>query len=177
MKILRAFFCLIMLMGLLAFPMTVLAHVEASNNGISAEMHLPPYDSAVAGRAQRIEFIFEDEPSTFSLKDCDCSLKIAPREGKATTISTQLDTQVPDQLTSQTTFNDAGDYTLTLTGYTNSTRAQKFNLAYSLHVQPAPHHVSAAAKKSAIFLIGLCIVAAVVVLVYYNRPNRKLPRD
>jgi hypothetical protein len=177
MKILRALLGLVTMFGFLAMPATVFAHVEASNNGISAEMHLPPYDQAVAGREQRIEFIFEDEPSTFSLKDCDCSLKIVPREGKATTISTQLDTQVPDQLTSQTTFNDAGDYTLTLTGYTNSTRAQKFNLAYSLHVGPAPHHVSAAAKKSALFLIGLCIVAAVGILLYYNRPNRKLPRD
>jgi hypothetical protein len=177
MKILRAFLGLIMLMGLLAFPVMVSAHVEASDNGISAEMHLPPDDQAIAGRVQRIEFIFEDEPSTFSLKDCDCSLKIAPREGKATTISIQLDREVPNQLTSQTTFNDAGDYTLTLTGYTNSTRAQKFNLAYSLHVGPAPHHVSAAAKKSALFLIGLCIVAAVGILLYYNRPNRKLPRD
>lgn len=150
----------------------VYAHVLQSNNGISAEMHLPPQDVAVAGRLQRIEFIFggEDNPSTFSLIECGCSLKIAPRDGAATTISTQFDNSAgEEQLTSQTTFQAAGDYTLTLNGYTTASHSKQFNLVYNLNVQPAPRTVSTATRKLTMAVIGLCVLAALGVLAYHLR--------
>lgn len=155
---------------------TVYAHVQQSNNGISAEMHLPPEDVAVAGRAQRIEFIFggEDNPATFSLIECGCSLKIVPRDGQATNVSTQFDSESgEEQLTSQATFPKAGDYTLTLNGYTTADHTKQFNLAYNLHVQPPPRNVSAEARKLAVVVIGLCVLVALGVLGYhFKRANR-----
>jgi hypothetical protein len=153
----------------------VYAHVEASDHGVSAEIHLPPDDQAIANRDQRIEFIFEDAPSTLSLKECDCSLRIAMEDGPTSTVSTQLDSTEADQLTSQTTFTRSGDYTLTLKGFTTAKHTQQFNLVYRLHVKPAPRSVSAATRKLTMVLTGVCVAAvfAVILFSYYYRGKRR----
>lgn len=58
------------------FPLLVQAHTNNSSNGLRVTVHTTPDDSPIAGEPSTVYILFEDERRIFSLKECDCSVRI-----------------------------------------------------------------------------------------------------
>jgi PKD repeat protein len=154
----------------------VSAHVLRSDKGITAEMHIPPDDQVTATKPTTIEFNFENEPSSFSLIECGCSLRITGATDVSLQSSLQLDRSAVDQLTTQVTFPKPGTYTVQLTGATTSSSNEgQFSVSYNVVAKPAAVTTSRTVRNISIALVDICTLAIVgVTIFYYFRPKRKI---
>ncbi|MDB5170988.1 MAG: hypothetical protein JWO35_682, partial [Candidatus Saccharibacteria bacterium] len=111
------------------------AHVSKQNNGISAELHIPPGDSPKAGEPTRIRISFEDKKGSFRLQDCDCKINLE-QSGKV------LQTSILEPATkgatldsfSTITFPRVGVYDIVVTGSSKNGAFPSFKLDYQVRV-------------------------------------------
>jgi hypothetical protein len=145
------------------------AHVAASNNGVTAELHIPPLDSPVAGEQTRLEFGFEAVPDTFSTAACECALTVIQDDRAVLTASTTPgnNSESGSGVAAQVRFPKGGDYTLKFNGFADVTKQVRFSLAYQVSVSPAKKTASQPNSRTGLLLIGLCGAAALGVIIYY----------
>jgi hypothetical protein len=145
----------------------VSAHVQASNDGVSAVMHILPEDDPTAAEVTYIQFTFGGSSRTFDVAGCACELVVRSggREVSATPVEPIDATSPAGHVV--VTFPREGIYDLDLRGFTDKSAKARFNLKYVVRVSAAGGAENAAGAVDVI-LTSLASLAAIGVLAYYN---------
>ncbi len=162
---------LILLMPVLSLNHEAGAHELATDNQISATLHVDPDDNPLPGQPAHLYFIISDDSGRFHLSDCQCNLTIS-REGQEVYYAPLL---APDG--SRPTIYDAsvaftfptnGQYLLTVDGQPTGRQFQAFNLAWRFSVhQPsvaAASGVATTASTFGILIVLFLIIGAIIYL-------------
>jgi len=75
LKLLVSLAGVVLLVGL-SSSASVAAHILKANNGIAAELHIPPYDAPVANQSQPLQFQFGTTSGSFRINQYDVSVTI-----------------------------------------------------------------------------------------------------
>jgi hypothetical protein len=147
----------------------VLAHVEQSDNGVSAVMHIYPDDNPIAGRMTDVGFAFGGRKQAFNVKTCGCKLTI--NNGVSDTSTVDIRAIKQDGLTglAAVKFPTAGVYSLSLDGLTGKGPGSTFRLVYAVRVNPGNYSANAVVAAG-INILLVCFSSLVILCMagYYN---------
>lgn len=164
---------IVMIAGLCAgFTGRAAAHVLRTDNGVSAEMHIPPDDKPVAGRPTTIQFVFSGTDFDFDVHACGCTLTVSG--GTAGLRTVPIRTFQGDSSSSRAivTFPAAGVYGLSVRG---RSEAGTFQLDYDTRVgaDPAAAQANAArAKRINVLMLGIVGAVLLAMAAYYATKRR-----
>lgn len=134
---------------------SVSAHVEQTDNGVSAVMHIYPDDNPLANQATAIQFVFGGNQPSFNVQTCGCTLTVNNGTNDVDRVGLQPVGQSKTSAKATITFPSDGVYGLSVSGKTGIS-GQLFKLAYSVRVNPNGQKVSAAAASG----INVLLVSA-----------------
>ena len=154
---------------------SVQAHILRENNGVEAELHIPPNDEPLAQQATKLEFSFDSSQGTFNLQHCDCQVVGVKGAQKTKTASLQA-TPTKATVTAVATINfpEAGDYNIVLTGKATGGSFASFSMTYPAHV--APPLAKPRSAGTGIAIIGVT-GAFVLVIAGYSVVTTRLAKD
>lgn len=153
------------------------AHILRQDQGIAAEMHIPPDDHPVAGQPTELDFSFGDDTQKFSLQNCNCQVSV--KQGGKVTQRVQPRPAVkaaPLDAIAVVNFPKIGTYDIVFTGQSKNGSFPAFSLTYPARVATA---VKVASKNRGpiLLLLGVGAVAILALLVYnYKTPTSKRPK-
>lgn len=142
------------------------AHVLRQDNGIAAELHIPPDDKPLAGQQTKLELSFGDSRHAFSLQNCDCQLSV-----ERSSVSIQklaLQPATPSSMLSSTPtvrFPAVGQYNVVVQGSAKNGTFSSFSLTYPVDIQAIATRRMAADTKSQSTMWTLIIIATAVLII------------
>lgn len=146
------------------------AHVQVTDNGVSAVMHILPEDDPSARDPTYIQFTFGGSKAAFDVGSCSCKLSVT-QDGKETERNPVESLDATSGIGHVVvTFPKAGVYNLRLTGFTDSSAEQRFALPYVVRVSPEGQ-TSNVAGGTNVILVSLASLAVVGIVAYYNISN------
>jgi hypothetical protein len=159
----------LMLAVILSAPGIAHAHVLKQNNGMSAELHIPPEDQPQAGQPTELDISFSNAANTFSLANCTCSLAIT--EKGQTILTTKLQPYVSQAVFNAKTvvrFPGADNYTVIVSGSpkTAGLGFSAFRIEYPVKVAANPTQPAAAHHTAVLAVIGSALLIILVSLGY-----------
>jgi hypothetical protein len=169
MKGIKRFVVALVLTGLLMGAATrpVSAHVQASDNGVSAVMHILPDDNPVAGAATYIQFTFGGAKGNFDIARTDTELTVV--QGSKTISETPVE---PLEATGSAghvvvTFPADGIYDLRLSGQPLSKNGSRFKMSFVVRVSPSGQTANLAGAVDVLF-VSLGSLVVLGIFAYYN---------
>jgi len=147
------------------------AHILRENNGVEAELHIPPNDEPLAQQATKLEFSFDSTQGTFNLQHCNC--QVVGIKGALKTETTSLQAS-PAKATITATatiyFQEAGDYNIVLTGTSTNASFTSFKMTYPARVaKPLAKPRSAGSGIAIIAVTGVVVLAIAAYTVVAGR--------
>jgi len=133
LRLFLTFFTVLTIAVVSVWNPAVSAHVLKTDGDFRTELHIEPYDHPLSNTPVHYNVTFEEAPSTFSLDECLCQVRISN--------SSDVDMQKALANTSVSlsknvvVFPKAGDYSLQISGSPKQVGSfQPFSLTYSVHV-------------------------------------------
>ena len=168
-KLINLAIAIIILLGLNAAPATVSAHQVKTDNGISAYLHVLPYDQPISGQATTIHISFSDRKGSFNLSDCSCQL-LLKKDEKVKQHYLAKPSRAGATLTSTViaTFPSDGDYEISIEGSSISGKFKPFHLEYPIK---AGNDITAGTQKpnnNTIFLIAVPGLLLIAITTYFR---------
>lgn len=121
--------------GLLLVAPLAEAHVLKQDNGVSAVLHIAPFDAPVSNNPTRIEIEFSNAADTFSLNDYRIQLQLVENGQTVHDYTVRpAYSGAASQGLAVVTFPKADVYELSLSGTPTSTAATKFAMQYEVRV-------------------------------------------
>lgn len=163
---------IILVLAVTAAPLTASAHTTSIDHGISALMHIAPYDHPTAGDPTQIHFQFKDTAAAFNINHCDCRLRLEQDEEAIATA--RLKPALADaEYTSETTvvFPKTGSYNLDLLGHAQDGSFPDFALGYTVTVRTGGAAAGRVGDRAAPYATagGVILVGSVFGLLQYRR--------
>jgi hypothetical protein len=161
---------LVVICAVLGSAAPAMAHVQASNNGVSAVMHIVPDDSPVAGKPTLVSFSFGGQASDFDIASCGCRLQVFSGSRTISDASVEPVDQTSSSGQVSVTFPKQGVYDLRLSGKIGEQTGRSFAIKFAVRVDPASGTADAAGGMNVIF-ISLASLVVVGIVAYYNISN------
>lgn len=148
----------------------VSAHVEASNNGVSAVMHILPDDNPTAGGQTFLQFLFGGSNKDFTVQTCGCEL--TANDGSITRQAGvgAADAAATDNGIAVITFPQEGVYDLTLTGKAG---ARAFAIPYVVRVGNPGQSLNISAAINVGFITAASLIILGLIAHYNIREGRR----
>jgi len=153
------------------YPLNASAHELETDGGISAELHVEPYDHPLAGQKTTYRVAFEDEPADFNLENYDTTIAILD-QGEV--IATQPFTAAePNESTDTYEFPNAKEYIIRVHGQPKQAgKHPEFTLDFPVQVKAG----KATEPISPVWWVGgglglLGLIAAAVVIERSSKPK------
>ena len=164
---------IVVLCGALVWLLTpaAFAHTVATDNSISATVHVSPNDSPVPGEVSTMLFEFKDPKKEFSVAACDCAVTILRDEKDIYT--GKLGQNVSDVSAVHAefsyTFPETGDYEVRVAGLPqDGARFEPFELEFPVRVGQTPSFAAQAKHHLAHFGAGGIFGGIVIGLIIFN---------
>ncbi len=148
-----------------------LAHTLASDDPISATVHVSPNESPIPGEVATLLFEFKDPNRKFSAAACECVVKIVQndKELERGALGQNVSDVSDVHAEFYYTFPEIGDYTVRLLGRPREgSEFTPFELEYRVSVGGQPSFITSAKHHLAHFAVGGILGGTVIGLIIFN---------
>jgi hypothetical protein len=161
------------------------AHVLKQNNGVSAVLHIAPYDAPVSGKPIQVKFDFSNTAGTFSLTDYRIRVQVRASDKSVQTYDVKPEFfGTSTQGLATIIFPNPDVYSLNLIGM-SSVDGSRFTIPYDVRVTPGTDIEMNYHKNDQILVVGVTGVIIIVTftmvavkqLIAGKRYSSNLPHD